>query len=287
MIKFWLASRPPATWTRERFDYEWSVIHTSLMVTTPSVMRTFSRYTQHRHIDEPVEGRTVVPSSPAEWYNISDHWLEDLGGLQSIFEGEDYPRRMQGHNFGDSAFVIELTTGKLVFDQPTPFTGRGGVKIVNFLRRRPDIEQEEFVDRWGGAHADRVVHEMTVEQDLLRRYMQNPQLPLDPSVFAGTLFEAGGVQTYAGIEELWFDDLDAALRLGDDQRLRTALTESYGEFADLESSFSMIVVERVVWDLTLPGPRPAILDDSSFETKMVAAERPNHSWRAILPPRER
>lgn len=286
MIKFWLASRPPAGGTRERFDYEWGVMHTSLMATTPSVMRTFQRYAQHRVADGATDDMLLLGASSENWYIISDHWLENLDGLvQDIFAGEDYPRRMGPHKFGDSAFVIELTSGEVLHDQAVPFTGRGGVKVVHFLRRRPDVDPAEFTRRWREEHAPLLLQATTAERDLVRRYVQNPQLPLDPAVFTGTLFEMGGVGTYAGIEEIWFDDLDSLATLRRDEQLHKVLRDSLASLADIENSFAMPVVERVAWDLTVPGtPRPAILDPDSFESRLLATERSAHAWAAVEPP---
>jgi len=50
MMKFTLASHHKDDGTRERFFYEWSIIHVALMLTSPSVMKLFRRYVQHYNI---------------------------------------------------------------------------------------------------------------------------------------------------------------------------------------------------------------------------------------------
>ncbi|MBZ3900390.1 EthD domain-containing protein [Streptomyces griseiscabiei] len=287
MIKFWLASRPPVGGERERFDYEWGVMHPSLMAMTPSVMRAFQRYAQHRVAVGATDDMLLLGASDENWYSISDHWLENLDELvDDIFAGADYPRRMGPHRFGDSAFVIELTAGEVLHDQAVPFTGRGGVKVVHFLRRREDVDRAEFARRWCEEHAPLLLQATTADRDLVRRYVQNPQLPLDPAVFTGTLFEMGGVGTYAGIEEIWFDDLDSLAALRRDDRLHKVLRDSLASFVDIENSFAMPVVERVAWDFTVPGaPRPAILDPDSFESRLLATERLAHEWAVVEPTR--
>ncbi len=282
MIQFWLCSRPAPGMTRERFDYEWSVIHTSLMVTTPSVMRTFQRYIQHRCVRDELDPTNLVPHT-TEWYNSSRHDLTDLSQLQEeIFGGEDYPRRMFGHNFGDASFVIELTSSEVRLDRPDQFSGRGGIKLLNFLKRRDDLSQNQFEQQWRGPYTDAFLEAVEASGNTVERYVQNYQLPLDASVFAGSLFEAGGVQTYAGIEELWFADLESLQRFQRDPAVVKTMAPALHEIADLDHSFSMTVVERVVWDQTLDGPRPAILDPDSFEAQLVAAERPNDAWAAAV-----
>ena len=47
MLKFMLASRSKPEHTKERYYFEWGIIHVALMVTTPTVVSTFRRYAQH------------------------------------------------------------------------------------------------------------------------------------------------------------------------------------------------------------------------------------------------
>src|ERR1700733_12642260 len=207
MMKFWLVSRPPDDMDRAEFDFHWSCIHVALMISTPSVMSGFQRYTQHRVADGVTGDLLPYGAAAEDWYSISDHWLHSLTALIEIFQSDDYQRRMHPHKFGGGTpLMIELTSGDVLYDQANPFTGRGGIKVVNFLVRDEALTQKEFADTWHEAYGPQVVK--TARNDAhLKRYVQNPQLPLDASMFAGTLFETGGVQTYAGIEELWFEDL--------------------------------------------------------------------------------
>ena len=93
-------------------------------------------------------------------------------------------------------------------------------------------------------HANVVVAE-EVGKGLVRKYVQDVVTQGDPAYFKGTLFERGGVNTYAGVEEIWLDDVDAVARLCTDPARRAALLESYGGFAD-DQTYSMVTTERVV-----------------------------------------
>jgi EthD domain len=283
MIKFWITNRPRPDQTREEFDYEWGVMHLSLMATTKAPMTAFQGYVQHRSVDG-ITDDLLIHSLPREkWYGIADHWLNGLEDLYGAMD-EEYRRRMQPHNFADSAFILELTSGEVLYDQPETALGKGGVKLVTFLKRRADISQDEFERQWREVHAEKFLHATTVERDLVRRYVQNPQLPLDPATFKGTLFEVGGCQTYAGIEEVWFDNLDALTALRTDESLGRTLTTSEQDFVDIEGSFSMVVVERLVFDRTDPAcPQPAILNPASFEARIAASEREPSEWNTIVP----
>ena len=134
---------------------------------------------------------------------MADHWLETWADLVLPFKADDYPNRMQPHNFGDSNFDLQLMTG--ASSTRTTGTTAAAVKLVHFLHRREDVGLEDFKARYR-AHGDVLVE---AGRGLLRKYVQNTETTGDPAYFKGTLFELGGVNSYTGVEELWFDDVDA------------------------------------------------------------------------------
>ena len=77
MIKFMLVSRRKPGDTQEKYFYEWGIIHVALMITTPSVMRTFRRYAQHFTVNG-VDGDRLL-------YPLSD---DGLGQLRRPLAGQ-------------------------------------------------------------------------------------------------------------------------------------------------------------------------------------------------------
>jgi hypothetical protein len=262
MLKFMLASRSKPEHTKERYYYEWGIIHVALMLTTPTVMSTFRRYAQHYVPDGLDEAGLLFPFSGMAWENMADHWLETWDDLVLPFKADDYPTRMQPHNFGDSNFDLQLMTGEELYAEDGYYSG--GIKLVHFLHRRDDLGLDGFTDRYR-AHGEGLV---AAGHGLLRKYVQNTETSGDPAYFKGTLFELGGVNTYAGVEELWFDDVDAVYAFCGDGRRREALLESYAGFVD-DRTYSMVTTERVVFDFVTPGhisPQPAVLAEGSLES---------------------
>ena len=127
VIKFQLISRRKPGDTQEKYFYEWGIIHVALMITTPSVMRTFKRYAQHFTVNGVDGARLLYPLSDMAWDNFADHWLERPEDNLVPFESDDYMQRMHPHNFGDSNFVIEYLTETLRDDAPG--FEPGGVKL--------------------------------------------------------------------------------------------------------------------------------------------------------------
>jgi hypothetical protein len=261
MLKFMLASRSKPEHTKERYYFEWGIIHVALMLTTPTVVSTFRRYAQH-FVPDGIDGsRLLFPLSEMGWENMADHWLETWDDLVLPFKSDDYPNRMQPHNFGDSNFDLQLMTGEELHAEDGYYDG--GIKLVHFLHRRPDVSLDQFKATYR-AHGDVLIES---GRGLLRKYVQNTETQGDPAYFKGTLFELGGVNTYRGVEELWFDDVAAVYEFCADPARRDKLLESYAGFVD-DGSYSMVATERVVFDFVTPGhvsPQPAVLREGTLE----------------------
>ncbi len=265
MIKFMLVSRRKPGDTQEKYFYEWGIIHVALMITTPSVMRTMKRYAQHFSVTGIIDDQLVFPLSGMAWDNFADHWLETLEDVVIPFRTDDYMQRMHPHNFGDTNFVIEFSTGREVHCDPGFVSG--GVKLVHFLKKRPELTLEEFDAAWRERHAAVALEQIRARVPL-RKYVQSTVFTGDPALFKGTLFEWADVGAYAGVEEFWFDDVAGLARIGADRGLRDALIASYREFVDRDGTFSLAVTERVVYDYARGAdgsPRPAVLDPESLE----------------------
>ena len=183
------------------------------------------------------------------------------------FDSDDYMQRMHPHNFGDSNFVIEYAQ-EAFRDEDPGFEG-GGVKLVHVVKSRPGLAAEEFAAAWRERHAAAL---LTSGATRPRRLVQNLHAEVDKKDFKGTLFELAGVGGYAGIEELWFDDLEALLRFTGDEAVRAAVLNDDSPI-DPQGSFSLVTTERVVYDYTLgaaSSPSPAVLDPASLEARVDA-----------------
>jgi hypothetical protein len=265
MVKFIIAGRRKREDTQERYFYEWGIIHVALMVTSPAVMRLFRRYVQHFSIAGISNDMLIHPLSEMEWDSFADHWVETLEGIAESVRIDDYLQRVKPHVFGDKEFVLQFTGGETIHEE-SGFRS-GGVKLIHFLARKPDLSQQDFVSYWRERHAP-VVLEATGTPRVLRKYVQSPQVALDGDCFKGTIFQAGGVNPYAGVEEFWFDSVQDLARLRRDPRIHAAITGSEAQFVDPAVSFSMVVTERVIYDYTLgdkSSPPAAVLNPGSLE----------------------
>lgn len=282
MIKFWITTRPKPGMEREQFDYEWGIIHTSMMVTTPSVLNgSFKRYTQHRSVLEGFSDESLIfPRSPEGWYSCADHLCATYEDVVEAVVASDYRRRMFPHRFSDKVMVVELTATEVLHDEAPTRLDAGGVKVINHLKARPGVPQAEFTEWWRSVYAPAL---LDAADGGIHRYVQNPSVPGDPAFFKGSLFELGNTGTYAGVEEMYFDDLAEMTQLCSSIRDRMRYVAQ--DMVQIDHCFGLVVVERVVFDFT--GNRahlaPSVRSEGSVEWQMVQSERGWDTWNAIRP----
>lgn len=267
MMKWNITSRHHPQLSTERFYYEWGVIHVALMLTNASTMRSFRRYVQHYGFDFELIPDTarLLPLHPTKWQSFAEHWIESVEAVGHACRTEDYRCRMHPHSFSDSTMELHLLQGTTVFERPD--FKSGGVKLIHNLKLKPGLSIEAFNAVLEEKHAPLVVE--WLKDRGLRKYEIDRQLGLDPNQFKGTLFEKGGVDQYAGLEEFWFDSLQDALAFGENPAVREALMGSYAQFVDIQASHSIYMIERVAFDFITKEatPLPAILDPNSCEAK--------------------
>ncbi|MGA3127230.1 MAG: hypothetical protein ABSD13_10975 [Candidatus Korobacteraceae bacterium] len=265
MFKFTLASRHMDEGTRERFFYEWSILHVSLMLTTPSVMQLFKRYVQHFDISEISAEMLVYPLSPERWESFAEHWVEGYQDVIDSVHNRDYVERMQPHRFSSHRFITSVSNFETIYERDD--FRSGGVKLIHFLKKDPAITQCEFNERLRSVRAPKL-REGVCSRGLVRKYVQNTAIDINPTIFKGSLFEYGSIGLYAGIEEFWFDDLDGVALLRKDPMALESIRSSEPRLIDAGGSASMVVNERVVWDFVTPGersPSPSISNAASLE----------------------
>ncbi len=263
MLKFMLAAQRRPDTTQERYFYEWGIIHVSLMLQTPSVMDSFRRYVQHYSISGIDNDMLIHPLSPMNWDNMADHVVDDYEAIGLPFMDQDYPNRMQPHKFGSDNFAVELLDWETLYEEPGFYAG--GVKLIHWLRKKPELAYEDFNARWR-EHGKTMVQ--AAPKGLIRKLVIDKHVPMDPAVFKGTLFEFGNVGHYAGVEEIWFRTVEDLAMLRTSPDLYRTLRASYETFVADDDTFSMVTTERVIYDFFTPGhvsPKASVLVPGTLE----------------------
>lgn len=107
---------------------------------------------------------------------------------------------------------------------------RGGVKHVELLKRRADMDRAPFAAYWRDTHGP-----LAAALPMLRRYTQ---LPAEDSEYAQ------GQPRFDGAALLWFDSIDA-MREGARQPAFQLARDDLAQFADTAASASLLT--REVW----------------------------------------
>ncbi len=247
MSKFMLANRRKEGMTLEQFRYEWGVVHVAVMLTTPSALQIFRRYVQGYSLTDVAGGGLAYPLNPEGWDGFAALSFETLDDFARSMGEQDYFDRAKPHDFSDPAMVLELTGEEVIFDDlraPEDET----VKLVHFLGRAPGVGRVEFAEAWRGEHAPALAD---AAAGLVAKYVQNPTLGLEGSVFEGSAYAQGVFGKYGGVEELFFAsraDFDAFTA---DERLRELLRQR--KIVDSAASFSMVVSDRLRF-VSTPSP---------------------------------
>ena len=111
------------------------------------------------------------------------------------------------------------------------------VKLVAFFKRKRGLSVEGFQEHWRTRHA-----ELVVQQEGLRRYVQNHTLP------------SGYVRhepDYDGVAEAWFDDTNAMRALADAPTY-LAVREDEAAFIEPSSMGTLLVDEVTIADGAVP-----------------------------------
>jgi EthD domain len=244
MNKFMLANRRKEGMTLEQFRYEWGVVHVAVMLTTPSAMQIFRRYVQGYPLDDVDGSALAYPLAPERWDGFASLSFETLDDFARSMEEPDYLVRARPHDFSDPAMVLELTGEEVIFDDLDALEEEV-VKLVHFLRRAPGVGREQFASIWRDEYAATVADATFDAKGLVRKYVQNPTLGLEGSVFEGSAYAQGVFGSYGGIEEFFFAsraDFDAFTQ---DTGMRELLRERGARIVDPDGSFSMVVTDRL------------------------------------------
>jgi uncharacterized protein (TIGR02118 family) len=130
------------------------------------------------------------------------------------------------------------------------------IKLTFVLRRRPDVDPQEFHRYWREEHGPLVARHADALR--IRRYVQTHRID---NPFDGPLNESRGIaaEPYDGVAELWWDtleDLQAAFESEAGRDAGAALLEDERRFIDLPACSLWVGSEHVVVGSKEPAVQP-------------------------------
>lgn len=112
------------------------------------------------------------------------------------------------------------------------------VKFVVFVKRRPGMTREEFVDYHRNSHAKTFMADPTMRR-LCRKYVQSHPVP--PGI------EGIPESSFDGIAEVWFDSLDDLREAFSSATYLANIRTDEVKFMDLDHSVDLVTEETPVW----------------------------------------
>lgn len=238
-LKIMLCSRRNPSMTRAQFFEYLETSHASLVKSVPEFLRYLKRYVQNH---TRIAGDGVEAKTPFRWATDRDSvieiWFENKETLLRALSEERYIKEIRPDeaHFNDLTQLIVLATKeKPIFGEKGNLTGQ--YKTFDYIKKRPDIGHEAFVDAWT-QHAAAMTASSRYRA-LATRSVCNIVVPNKDNPF-------GIPADYDGVAEVWFDSLKSAIQY---EQLRAAdqqFTESSSTFIDALKSFSVIAEERPI-----------------------------------------
>ncbi len=238
MIHQFIFAYPKPGMTEQEFQRYWVEVH---------AVRYASKIPQIRKYL--VDTRVALPGETGEplWCGVAEIWLENekeqLESLQSkeFLEGA----RLDEPNWAAFWRTVGLdTTAHELLAGPPQARDSGGAKLLVLSKRREGLPLESFRTYCLGTHAAKVM-----QLPGLRRYLQG-------HVRDGAY--AVGEAVLDCVEQLWFDDVDAALTAQSSLQ-QDLVNADYRLCAEERYIHTMLVHEH--WIIG-PEPRPYVSPDA-------------------------
>jgi uncharacterized protein (TIGR02118 family) len=210
---------------RQAFSRHWREIHAPLAQRIPGVRR----YVQSHILD--------TPGEEPPYDGVAEIWVDDEHAATAVFQSREYREGayVDEPHFVDVQRVVRLRTQDHVVLAGAPISRTERlVKRLSFVRRKPDLDREEFCRYWREVHGP-----LAAKLPELRRYVQCHALS---SAYAK------GTPPFDGVAQLWFTDLSAMQRALVSREYQEEARPDGQKFTAPAGIVTLVAEEhRVVW----------------------------------------
>jgi uncharacterized protein (TIGR02118 family) len=223
----------------ERFSQHWTAVHAEIARDIPQI-----RHYVQSHRLSAAPPALEAPLGTAWCDGVSETWYDDVDSFRQMLAEPGIRTLLRDEsNFMDLQDPRSpLLTHEHLVDAGRFDPALHGVKVLLFVRRRPELGVEDFRQQWlvhDGAElgrsigATRHVACVAVDEDIT---FEHPD---------SDVFEESRQRPFDGVRELWFPDRDA-LRDGAERSPKAWSTLFHPQAADLPASFAFCAIERVI-----------------------------------------
>jgi hypothetical protein len=217
----YLAKRNPST-THEQFLENWKG-HSAKTAPFPRIREHILQVAQCSRIQDD----SILPEASQEYDGLNLLTMRGLVNALELWDDPDARTVMRADELRVfSTYAKDFTLfaeDSVLIDGPM----RGTV-VVQFLRRRADVDRESFVKAWTGKQA-RSLMSTDMFNARVRRFVHNH-----------VILDAPPGYEYDGIAELWFDAIDDVRSLFDNAQFRTNFFAGAEPFCDVTRSVLLL-----------------------------------------------
>ena len=226
MIHQLIFAAPRPGMTAKEFQDYWVDVHA---VKYAGKITQIRRYMIDTRV--PFAGDLGAPQLPHQ--GVAEIWLKNEEEQLASLQSEEFVQgaRLDEPNWAAFwlSFVLD-TTAHVVVEGPPPAREPTGVKLLMLLKRKPGVPLENFRRFALGVHGP-----VVAELPGLRRYLQ---------CHTRDGFYVFGEAGFDGVEQLWFDDVDAVERALGSKHFREEVKASLEAFVDPRYVFSLVAREH-------------------------------------------
>ncbi|WP_416425108.1 EthD domain-containing protein [Pseudomonas sp. App30] len=171
--------------------------------------------------------------------SITELYFDDYAGLIETFSDPHTQQKVgpDGANFADLTRQAAQLMSEREIKVPTP--GKGGVKVMHFLKQAPGVDLLAFVSAWEIAH--QAAQQQCPEfAQAVRRHVRAEYIPEGDRI---TAYFGPDIEVHQGLASFWFEDERDLTTFRAYQRL---LMRLLGEDGVVEPQGSFFVYAREV-----------------------------------------
>lgn len=207
----------------EQFSHHWEKIHGPLGLRTLPVVK---RYVQNHHLPGEIPGFNSAP-----YQGVSETWFDNMQDALNLPNSKEYEEGLKKDepNFMAGGTGFMMTREREVLPGPEIKQDTSLLKVLFFLKRKPELSLQEFEENWGK------VFDRPDSQTGLVRYVQCYILP-----------ETYDFSPFDGVAEMWWPDKETFDKSW--SQMEGEQMENWRGILDGEASTAMFVREaRLLW----------------------------------------
>lgn len=244
MIKMMIGAMRREGMTRSEHHEYLRNTHGPLVLSVPEFLRHLRKYVQNHGLLDPDGSKcTAVPAVADDRDAIIELWYDRVEEIQRGFSEPRYLEviRPDEGRFGSFQDFFVLMAQEMWVLPRRDATAR--IKTFSFLKRRTGTSEAQFLEFWRQTYGPRLTNSGAFKQHV-KGYLQNHIIPGNP-------FGAGATDTFDGVDEIWFHDVEAAKRFYDSPEVLKAITDGQAQFADQSRTLGVLTEEFTIYD-TMP-----------------------------------